>query len=243
MGIKRICNPAVMYTKRVPAALLFIFCCMIISVYVTYFNHGPPEDIMNRNRNQGQGVESSNDDKELRLTKRDESKDIGEEEDGGDDEVIKDEDNPDFVESKKLWDDFIKANNYVSIGDLYSGCEVGDRVLVGKTIMLPDKKKGGIKSRTFLNFTFEEDYTGGEFVLEVKYNNKDLYDNHWDMCTLDDQQPDRLIFCPYKANAQWSWVKDKKIPGYLPKGRYETKAYITNQDEKRVLCGYSLFVL
>ncbi|XP_033754920.1 uncharacterized protein LOC117337886 [Pecten maximus] len=241
MGIKRFCNPGVMYTKRIPAALLFVFCCIVFSVYITYFNHGPPEDIMNRNRQQGQGV-AENGGNGLHLTKRDESNVIEKDEEGVD-EQIRDEDNPDFVESKKLWDNFIKSNNYVSIGDLYNGCEVGDRELVGKTIMLPDKENGGIKSRTFLNFTFEEEYTGGEFVLEVKYNNKDLYDNHWDMCALDDQQPDRLIFCPYKVNAQWSWVKDKKIPGYLPKGRYETKAYVTDQNEKRVLCGYSLFIL
>ncbi|XP_069113957.1 uncharacterized protein [Argopecten irradians] len=241
MSIKRICNPGVMYAKRIPVVILFVFCCMIFSVYFTYFNHGPPEDIMNRNRQQGQGADTNQDDG-LHLTKREESNDI--EKDAKEDmDEIKDEDNPDFVESKKLWDNFIKTNNYVSIGDLYNGCEVGERVLVGKTIMLPDEKKGGIKSRTFLNYTFEEEYTGGEFVLEVKYNNKDLYDNHWDMCTLDDQQPDRLIFCPYKAQAQWSWVKDKKIPSYLPKGRYETKAYVTDQNEKRVLCGYSLFVL
>ncbi|OWF48048.1 phosphatidylglycerol/phosphatidylinositol transfer protein-like [Mizuhopecten yessoensis] len=242
MGIKRICNPGVMYTRRIPAALLFIFCCMIFSVYVTYFNHGPPEDIMARNRQQQHGAESDNEDKGLHVAKRDELNAV-ENEEGGDDEKIKDEDNPDFVESKKLWENFIKSNDYVSIGDLYSGCDEGDRVLVGKSIMLPDKENGGIKARIFLNFTFEEEYMGGEFVLEVKYNNKELYDNHWDMCILDENQPDRLIFCPYEANAQWSWVKDKKIPSYLPKGRYETKAYVTNQDDKRILCGYSLFIL
>lgn len=88
---------------------------MLFSVYMTFFNHGPPEDIINRNRQLRDG-QSQNGLENEHVQQREES------DQENADSKARDEDNPDFVESKLEWDSFIKANKYVSIGDIYDSC-------------------------------------------------------------------------------------------------------------------------
>ncbi|XP_046585106.1 uncharacterized protein LOC124292099 isoform X2 [Haliotis rubra] len=90
----------------------------------------------------------------------------------------------------------------------------------------------------------DEDVDEGEFYLDVKYNNNDLFDNHWDLCTLEEEsdQDKRTISCPLKSGPK-SEIKDREIPRYLPKGEYYTRSWITNQKGVVLMCGYSDFVL
>lgn len=62
----------------------------------------------------------------------------------------------------------------------------------------------------------EQPLTEGEFLIDVKYNGKDLYDNHWEFCTIDENKEVRQVFCPYKPGF-YAWATDKKIPKYIPK--------------------------
>lgn len=64
--------------------------------------------------------------------------------------------------------------------------------------------------------TLEKALTEGEFLIDVKYNGKDLYDNHWEFCTIDENQKKRQVFCPYKPGF-YEWATDKKIPKFIPK--------------------------
>ena len=62
----------------------------------------------------------------------------------------------------------------------------------------------------------ENGLTGGNLHLTCWYKNRELYSNYWDLCTMEEDEPDRLIYCPIKRSHKY-YVKDKKIPSYLPK--------------------------
>ena len=42
--------------------------------------------------------------------------------------------------------------------------DIGDRAMVGKVILLEDKKRGGVKAKAFLNYTF------GKYFMNVCTN-------------------------------------------------------------------------
>lgn len=141
------------------------------------------------------------------------------------------------------WSEFLKEHKLVAIGAVFDKCE-GDRIQIGTVVLQEDKEVGGVKSTTFFNTTFAEEITGGQFHIEVKYNGEDLYDNYWELCELEDELPEkeRTFNCPIKAK-HWSIEKDKHIPGYLPKGRFTTKAWAVDDNEKVIACGFSDFKL
>ena len=64
-------------------------------------------------------------------------------------------------------------------------------------------------------FFSAEEITSGQFYILSKYNGKELYSNHWDLCTIDEEKEDRVVFCPVVGKK--NYVKDMKIPSYLPK--------------------------
>lgn len=69
----------------------------------------------------------------------------------------------------------------------------------------------------YLYFPTEKTLADGEFFLSVSYGGKDLYENQWKFCEMEEEEEeDRWIFCPYKPGS-YSWVIDRKIPSYLPK--------------------------
>lgn len=204
-----------------------VFIVVIFTCYMLFFNHGAPETIMAQNKGNRPSIRAFADkdghkhelDKELEEEER---------------------------KAVEYWEQFITKNDFTAIGEIYDNCDEKDRIMVGRTIMLPDKRWGGIKgltSRTFINTTLDSELTGGRFYIEVKYNGKDLYNNNWELCTMDeDYGDDRLIYCPYNPG-EYSFVKDRQIPIYLPKGRYETKGWIIDQGEQIILCGFSDFSL
>ena len=59
---------------------------------------------------------------------------------------------------------------------------------------------------------------GGEIFIKSSYNGRDLYHNQWDLCTVEEDMDDQVIECPLKPGAH-NFVKDIKIPNYLPKVR------------------------
>lgn len=204
------------------------FVIIIFTCYGLFFHHGPPEEILQANKGNRQQIRH--------FAFRDEQN-------------MNELEKQVAIEEKKaiaLWENFIKSNGYVSIGEIYDNCDEKDRIMVGKTIILPDVRWGGIKgvkSRTFINTTFESEVAGGTFGLEVKYNGKDLYSRSWELCTLDeDYENDRVIYCPFNPG-DYTFVKDRQIPIYLPKGRYQTKGWIKNQMDEIILCGFSDFSL
>ncbi|XP_041376607.1 putative phosphatidylglycerol/phosphatidylinositol transfer protein DDB_G0282179 [Gigantopelta aegis] len=114
---------------------------------------------------------------------------------------------------------------------------------VGTVVMLKDEVYGGVKTRTYMNFTLDEDLSeGSEFYIDVKYNDNGLYDNHWDLCEVEEDEDERDIYCPV-AKGKKTYISDKKIPNYLPKGHYRTSARITNSKGVDILCGYADFVI
>ncbi|XP_062567963.1 putative phosphatidylglycerol/phosphatidylinositol transfer protein DDB_G0282107 [Saccostrea cucullata] len=205
-----------MNCRRTSYMCLFVFVIFVIIVYMTFFNHGPPEKILSANSRTNAYLD--------RVLAGD-----------GDEEVLR---------SARAWDSFMKANHYVSIGDIYDSCEEDGRKWLGKTIILPDKRRGGVTSKTFLNVTFEKTLDDGEFFLSVSYGGKDLYENKWKFCEMEEDEDDeeRWIFCPYKPGS-YSWVIDRKIPNYLPKGTYKATARLTDENEEVLMCGFAEFVL
>lgn len=71
-----------------------------------------------------------------------------------------------------------------------------------------------------LSSPIDEELEGGKFFIEVKYNGKDLFSRNWELCTLDEDYGDeRIIYCPFEPG-DYSFVKDRPIPFYLPKVCY-----------------------
>lgn len=210
-----------------------IFFTLLFTSYLMFFNHGPPEDVLEYNRqhsgSRGRHFVPKGKDHDHRL----------------DEELGKQLDDE---EKKALhyWNDFIDRNDFVSIGEIYDNCDEKDRILVGKAILLPDIKWGGfkgVKARTFINTTFESELTGGQFFIEVQYKGTTIFKRDWELCTLDEDYGDeRIIYCPFNPG-DYSFVRDKKIPYLLPKGRYQTKGWVTDQNGDIILCGYSDFQL
>lgn len=147
------------------------------------------------------------------------------------------------LRGKVAWDKFIAENKYTVIGIVVNKCEKPTEQL-GTVVMLPDSENGGVKTRTYYNFTLGEELKEGTFSLEVKYNGQDLYDNYWNICQMeDDLEPaNRTFTCPIRKGRQ-SLVKEKHIPGYLPKGRYESKAWVKDGNDHLLVCGFSEFTL
>lgn len=219
---RKMCN---LTCKKACLIVVLITFFLLFTIYSLFFHHGPPEDIMAANR-QGDRVKV--------MKKSDESLDD-----------LEQELEAELTQAAEKWEKFIKDNNYVSIGEIYDNCDEQERLMVGKTIMLPDKRWGGIsgvKSRTFINATLDSEVMGGRFYLSVKYNGNDLYNRNWELCTLDQDYDDRIIYCPFNPG-DYHFKKDRQIPLYLPKGRYETKGWITNQDDETILCGFADFTL
>ncbi|XP_048732340.2 uncharacterized protein LOC125649130 isoform X2 [Ostrea edulis] len=193
-----------MNVRKVPLiialTIMTIFCSMF-TVYMTMFNHGPASEILEANR---QVVRKSENSFKLDSLKLDSN---GEQEE---------EKESESALSAKKWQKFVDENKLVAIGDVYNSCDNKDRITLGKAILLPDEETEGLKVRTFINITLKKALTEGEFLIDVKYNGKDLYDNHWEFCTIDENQKKRQVFCPYKPGF-YEWATDKKIPKFIPK--------------------------
>ncbi|XP_064640632.1 putative phosphatidylglycerol/phosphatidylinositol transfer protein DDB_G0282179 [Lineus longissimus] len=214
---------AVMKKFAIAAICIVAAAC---TVYFVYFRHPPAASILDNNK--------SND---MLRQIRNVDDDYSYEEDDYEEGDVTPE------SAKKKWERWIKKHGHVSIGELYNKCEGNDKIMVGKTILVEDKKNGGVTSYTHANATWEKEVTDGELFIDVKYNGKDLYNNHWDLCHVeDDNEKDRIIFCPIKAGRQ-NIIKNIKIPIYIPKGEYVTKVWATNQDNEILACGFSKFVL
>ncbi|XP_012941707.1 uncharacterized protein LOC101861063 [Aplysia californica] len=142
----------------------------------------------------------------------------------------------------EYWKQFLKVNKFVPIGAVFDKCEGDDRLQIGTVVLQADKALGGVKSVTFFNHTFKEEIAGGQFHIEVKYNGQDLYDNYWELCELEDDLPEknRTFTCPIQAK-HWTVVKEKHVPGYLPTGRFQTKAWAVDESENVLACGYADF--
>lgn len=217
-----------MTCKKVMILSCGAFVIIVFTCYGIFFHHGPPEEILKANK-----------------INRAHARHFASQEEQNMNELEKQE----AMEEKKaieIWENFIKTNDFVSIGDIYDNCDETDRKMVGQAIILPDVRWAGmkgVKSRTFINTTFESEVTGGSFNIEVKYNGKELFNRTWELCNGDeDNEENNVISCPLNPG-NFTYVKDKPIPLYLPKGRYETKAWIKSQLDEIVLCGFADFSL
>lgn len=52
--------------------------------------------------------------------------------------------------------------------------------------------------------------------IECQYNGRDLYSNHWDICTVEEGDEEQVIVCPV-APGKKRMIKNRPIPSYLPK--------------------------
>lgn len=128
------------------------------------------------------------------------------------------------------------AQDRVVIGSYYSNCD-DDAIMMGKVTMIPDKVNGGVLSYHYFNATWENEVEDGTMFIEVKYNGQDLYSNHFDLCTVDEE----VIRCPYKAG--FNHIEGTiKIPAYIPTGQYTCKAWLKDQDDVVIGCGYADFL-
>ncbi|XP_046375467.1 uncharacterized protein LOC124148426 [Haliotis rufescens] len=208
------------------SAILFVTC--FLGIYYTYFKRPPLDELMRMNSKRTFSTRARSDTNDTVANM---------DEDGLTDGKVD--------ASAEHWGSFVRRNSFISVGEVWDrGCDEKGRKTIGTVVMMPDKETGELKTRTFVNYTLHEDVEEGEFYLDVKYNNNNLFDNHWDLCTLEDEtdQDKRTIVCPIKSGFK-SEIKDREIPSYLPKGEYYTRSWITNEKGVTIVCGYSDFVL
>ncbi|KAH9490251.1 hypothetical protein Btru_035044 [Bulinus truncatus] len=218
----------------------------VAAVYFKFFMRPPMNELMKMNKKSPSNLDFGADSFKLdrALTREDQEKGeesetetLGaDEEDGGDSELDREK----LQEAQdNYWSHFIEENNFIPIGAVYDRCE-GPKVQLGSVVLLENKDDGGLLARTFINITLNHNVTGGTFFLKVKYNGKDLFENYWELCELEDELPvaNRTFTCPI-ASGKWSKVKNKPIPGYLPTGRYQTKAWVEDEKKKTFVCAHS----
>lgn len=206
-----------------------IVVCLVLGVYFKHFRRMSTDDILAANLAR-QTVEG-----DAPGSVYYDDGDGGEEATGGDrgDAVTR---------SRREWDQWIRRNHFVSIGKLFDKCDGDDRIMLGRVVMLEDQQRGGVTSKTYLNVTLHKEIVGGSMYLTCQYNGRDLYSNHWDLCTVEDGADDRVINCPIRVGKR-KFVKELKIPNYLPKGRYTSKAWILDQEQKMIGCAFADFTL
>ncbi|XP_014671821.1 PREDICTED: phosphatidylglycerol/phosphatidylinositol transfer protein-like, partial [Priapulus caudatus] len=192
------------FTKRTVIAILLLTIA-VSCVYMAYFRHPPPEEILAANSKSLSTAHMKNAASNIKLFN------------DGRDHLR--------MQQVNLWEKWTRDNEYIVIGEYYSNCEE-DALLIGKVALVKDKKYGGVKSFHVFNATWENDVDEGTLFLEVQYNGQDLYSNHFDMCTSSDE--DSVINCPYKAGPVHI-SGDVKIPNYIPKGRYTCKARLKHK--------------
>nr|XP_006814393.1 PREDICTED: uncharacterized protein LOC100378211 [Saccoglossus kowalevskii] len=89
------------------------------------------------------------------------------------------------------WDGWVAKNDYVAIGGIYNRCDSPDKTM-GKVLLMEDKELGGIKTVLVFNITWDHDTEFGTIYTVVKYDNMELYNNKFDLCTVDPE----LFVCP-----------------------------------------------
>jgi len=207
-------------------ALILLFSGFVATIFFGYFlfyNHDDPDMIMANNRRAQEGGQWHKDTRHMDETEL---------------EVHEEE-----RKAIEYWEKFVKDHKYTAIGEVYDNCDEEDRMMVGRTVMLPNNAfLSRIKARTFVNVTLDSEVTGGMFFIEVQYNGNNIFNRQWELCTLDEGADDQIVFCPFEPR-DYSVVKDKGIPSILPRGRYQTKAFVKDQNDDIMLCGFSDFTI
>jgi len=210
-----------MFRKLCLVAMVSMMCAMC-TVYVTYFHHGPASEVLQANavRHVARRTLASN--------------------------STQDEDAQMAAYQLGKWEAWVDANGYVPIGEVYDKCEHDEHQLnLGRVVLLPDKKKGGLLAKLFINATLGQDVTSGGIQIDIKYNKHDLYGSRWDLCTAEDRElevQNKILKCPIRAG-RMRVAKPFKIPSFLPKGSYNLGIQIFNQDEAMVFCTKIEFAL
>jgi len=140
------------------------------------------------------------------------------------------------------WERWLQIMDFVSVGELYDKCEGEDKLILGQVILLPDKENGGIKAKIYSNFTLHEKIEDGEIHMQVKYNDVKIFQNYWPLCEAEDEMEDKVLYCPLQPGRK-RFVKNMKVPNYLPKGKYTTRAWVYTPEKKMMGCAISEFVL
>jgi len=169
------------------------------TVYLVYFHHGSAAEILAQN--------SMEDNKLNRVVGR---RSLAE------DNWILTPHQKFLLAEEEKWDAFITKNKYVTIGKIWDNCDEKDRLNVGRIIMLPDLKKGGVKAKLFMNSTIGEEILEGEggIQIDIQYNTRDLYRSRWDLCS--NIKPDDPMHCPIKKNLQLKMTREFKLHSWLP---------------------------
>jgi len=200
--------------RKLCLVLLVSVACACATLYVTFFHHAPAASILAANKHV------------VRRTLAAAAN-------------ATDEDAAMAEYQLAKWDAWVEANGYVSIGEVYDKCDEPTRLNLGRIVILPDKKKGGLLCKMFMNCTLGEElrHPSG-IVIDIQYNGRDLYRSRWDLCTAEDKEIERMqkiLACPI-PKGRTHIAKAFKVPGFLPRGRFSLKFEVVNQNNKVVFC-------
>jgi len=202
--------------------LMVTLVCATATIYVAFFHHPPPDAILAANKPRKSSghvvlrtLNSTNEDAVMAAY-----------------QIAK-------------WDAWVEANSYVSIGEVYDKCNDPVRLNLGRIVIYPDKKKGGLLCKLFMNCTLGEEIQSGGIQIDIQYNGRDLYHSRWDLCTAEDKEPDRqdkILSCPI-PKGRTIVAKGFKVPAFLPRGTFTIKTEVINQNEKSVFCTMTELIL
>ncbi|XP_059172343.1 uncharacterized protein LOC131953253 [Physella acuta] len=198
-------------------AILTLISMLATAIYLAYFKRPPTDVLLKMNRKS-----------QFNLDPRP---------DAGDKVDVDEVDNAD------VWTRFLHENHFVAVGALFDRCD-GQRTQLGTVVLMEDKERGGVMTKTFVNMTVEKDINGGQFHVDIKYNGQELYTNYWELCELEQELPEanKTFTCPIRQGLI-SKVKVKHIMDYLPAGRYQTKGWALDESNEEIICGFADFVL
>lgn len=78
--------------------------------------------------------------------------------------------------------------------------------------------------------------------VSCEYGGKSIYKNQWDLCSAEDGTSERSFVCPI-GRGRKKFVKQMKIPNYLPKGNYKAQVKVDDEHGRELGCGIAAFFL
>ncbi|XP_041455656.1 glutamic acid-rich protein-like [Lytechinus variegatus] len=190
------------------------------------------------------GDEEEEEKEEERENKEDEENEEAEKKKG--DNTENEEEKEDAVEDDKKqtgrgphgiklfdWNNWVKENQFVELGNVWGYCDDADPPVIGKLILLEDEELGGVKTIFLFNTTLDIDVLIGKVEISIDYNDMHFYEKTFNLEDLEEQGD---FFKAPILKGDHYFVREKHISRFVPKGHYYGEARMTDQNERVIIC-------
>ncbi|XP_063970484.1 uncharacterized protein LOC135157720 [Lytechinus pictus] len=131
------------------------------------------------------------------------------------------------------WNNWVKENQFVELGNVWGYCDDADPPVIGKLILLEDEELGGVKTIFLFNTTLDIDVLIGKVEISIDYNDMHFYEKTFNLEDLEEQGD---FFKAPIVKGDHYFVREKHISRFVPKGHYYGEARMTDQNERVIIC-------